>query len=158
MKNLRICKIDKSKLLSTGAGIYKIAGIKFFKFRNPNDYECTQLNKLEKSYRQRNYFESPSGSRGISKVMNITTYMNTQFYGGAEEGGWYYFHKSVMGTFKALCYKDRGNNWQPVDKRIRAQMNANTGLLGRYQYEGFTSWEIEHEIGENETKETPIYE
>jgi hypothetical protein len=37
-------------------------------------------------------------------------------------------------------------------------MNANTGLLGRYQYEGFTSWEIEHEIGENETKETPIYE
>lgn len=154
MKNLRICKIDKSKLLSRGTGIYTISGIRFHKSFDA----CCQLNKLEKSYRQRDYFESPSGSRGISKVMNITTYMNTQFYGGAEEGGWYYFHKSVIASFKALCYKDRGNHWQPVDKRIKAQMNANTGLLGRYQYEGFTSWEIEHEIGENETKETPIYE
>ena len=106
----------------------------------------------------RDYSEIPTGSRGISKVMNITTYMNTQCYGGSEEGGWYYTHKSVISSFKALCYKNRGNHWQPTDKRIKAQMNANTGLLGKYRYEGFTSWEIEHEIGQNETKETPIYE
>ena len=158
MKKLRITKIEKSKFYS-GLGVVKVAGIRLFKFKNRNgELKCEQLRKVDGApidYTNERMYRN--GKRTI-RLMAASTYEYSQNYGGSEEGGWYYTTRVLLGSFKALCYRSRYSCWKLVDKRKERLLNANTGKYGKYDYEGYSQWNIEAVAGQNEYTERPHYE
>jgi hypothetical protein len=98
--------------------------------------------------------EDKSTRIGVSlKWASIYEYQ--QFYGGAEEGGWYYFTKEYISSKRVFCYRKQNHLWKPINKNFSAKMQV--GMFGRYHYEGYTEWEVESTKGQHENLETQYY-
>lgn len=153
MKQIRISKIQHVKG-NRRTGVCKVADIKLFAYFGAKDGITFETFRSYK--KNSNPLSEKSRISYAHKWVSI--YEHEQEYGGSEEGGWYYFTSRLLSSKRVFCYRDKERGWVIADKRIVQALNKNTGLYGRYRYEGYTSWCIEHRKGQNENLARQYYQ
>jgi hypothetical protein len=153
MKKIRISKIEHAKGYK-GTGVCKVADIRLFAYLGAKDGITFETFRSYK--KDSNPLFKKRRLRYATKCVSV--YEHEQEYGGSEEGGWYYFTSRLLSSKKALCCKYGDGSWIVADKGARVALNKNTGLHGRYQYEGYTSWIIEDIKGQHQNLSRQYYQ